>query len=232
MQKLLHTPSPLIPTVVGGFLSGLCGLLTGLLLNRKQRKHQKETEDELRDGVYAAMQHEADAVDAIYARTLGGSINKIRDKLEDLEAGTVKPGKNESFSLGIRDKEGARQAYFKRHAPLSEDWFPIFDKNAQYVGKFEETLRRRLLEFHAAAKDLIETFRLNNEYLKEMRDALIARSCVDASQPSYALATKHVSDGYNLLHRNWLAINAAHKKYIDKYYAFVGEPSRCSDRAA
>jgi hypothetical protein len=61
---------------------------------------------------------------------------------------------------------------FKYYVPIIGDYFPVYHGNVQFLGLLEEHLRAQIISGYNLAKSLVDTLRLNNEFLKERDRAL------------------------------------------------------------
>ena len=54
---------------------------------------------------------------------------------------------------------------------LTQDWFTVFDSNAVHLGRIEGEVSRQIVTVYARLKQVIEEYRINNEYIKELAES-------------------------------------------------------------
>jgi hypothetical protein len=77
------------------------------------------------------------------------------------------------FNRGIGGKLKARTGrMFLVRLALSQDYFTVFGANAVHLGKINPKTARAIISLYQTLKELIEAFRINNEYI-QMHDAVL-----------------------------------------------------------
>jgi hypothetical protein len=123
-------------------IGSLLAVGTGLLHYKIQRNWEKteaaREESDFQKNLKHLLESEAKAVAGIYRNNLGAKLMTVQ------------------------------QGWFTARAQLSVEWFPLFLANGQHLGRLSRDDLNVVLEFHIKAKDLIESFRINNRLLDDL----------------------------------------------------------------
>jgi hypothetical protein len=95
----------------------------------------------------------------------------VRNVLKAIEAEL--DALSEIFNQGIGSKLKAKKGrMFLVRLALSQDYFTVYGANAVYLGKINPETAKAIISLYQSLKQLIENFRINNEYL-QMHDAVM-----------------------------------------------------------
>lgn len=105
------------------------------------------------------------------ARQEKQDIEFVRNVLKSIEAEL--DALSEIFNQGIGSKLKARRGrMFLVRLALSQDYFTVYGANAVHLGKINPETAKAIISLYQTLKQLIENFRINNEYL-QMHDAVM-----------------------------------------------------------
>jgi hypothetical protein len=128
------------------FISSLLGaalaIFAGWLLHRIEIGHRRREEREFTRKVLKAIEAELDALFDIFNQGIGGKL-----------------------------KEKTGRMFLWRLA-LSQDYFTVFATNAVHLGKVDPEIAKTIITHYQSLKELIENFRINNEYV-QLYDAVV-----------------------------------------------------------
>jgi hypothetical protein len=133
-------------TVVGGVLAAAGGLVAVTYAEWSRKRRKLKEDAEFRANVLRAIRCELIATREVYDQGIGAKLKEVPD-------GQLFP-----FRLG-----------------LTQDWFTIFNANAVHLGKIDADISRQIIGVYTQSKQLIEEFRINNEYLQIIAQANIQR---------------------------------------------------------
>lgn len=143
---LISSISSICGALIGGFLAGYFALKATNKAHQNNLLIQKKNEENVLKGVLQALHDEIETLIERYQETVGSHI-------ESLEAG--KP--------------------FLSYYPIFSDFFTVYNSNAILIGKINDNdLRRLLVKTYVLAKGLVDSYRMNNEFIQkyEYLDAL------------------------------------------------------------
>ena len=135
-----------VSMVVGGVLAAAGGLVAVTYAEWSRKRRKLKEDAEFRANVLRAIRCELIATREVYDQGIGAKLKEVPD-------GQLFP-----FRLG-----------------LTQDWFTIFNANAVHLGKIDADISRQIIGVYTQSKQLIEEFRINNEYLQIIAQANIQR---------------------------------------------------------
>jgi hypothetical protein len=133
-----------VSTVLGGALAIAGGLGAVMYAERFQKRRKLEEDEEFRANVLRAIRCELIAIREVYDQGIGAKLKEVPD------------GQFLHVWLG-----------------LTQDWFTVFDANAVHLGRIHGDISRQIISVYTRSKQLIEEFRINNEYLRMISQANI-----------------------------------------------------------
>jgi hypothetical protein len=168
--------NPLVSTLLGGVLATAAGLVGAYWAHKLQVGHDQSNEARFAENVLRAIRYELEGLAELYDNNIGGLLKKHPE-------GQV----------------------FETKFYLSEKWFAVFDANAAHFGKIDGDLARRIIIVYGVLKVVIELYRINNEGLAALSDALIQ------SQSGGMSASQRL-----ITIRSYMIVHAARIKETDK----------------
>lgn len=121
--------------IVGGVLTGLFTILATNKTYEHQKKHSRETEEQLIKGLLQSIHDEIETVFDRYQETMGTRVELLRD--------------------------GEALLFYY---PLVSDFFSVYNGNAFLIGRIPNNdLRKRIIQTYTLSKGMIDSFRLNND---------------------------------------------------------------------
>jgi hypothetical protein len=132
----------LVSTLLGGALAIAGGFAATWLAHSLQARHKRREEVEFSKNLLRAIRCELEALQGIYDAGIGKRLNELKE------------GQMFVFRLG-----------------LTQDWFTVFDSNAVHLGRIEGEVSRQIVTVYARLKQVIEEYRINNEYIKELAES-------------------------------------------------------------
>jgi hypothetical protein len=130
-------------TLLGGALAITGGLVATWWAHKLQARRKQIEDAEFSNNVLRAIRRELEALQEIYDKGIGKALKKVPE------------GKPFLLWLG-----------------LTQEWFTVFNSNAVHLGKIEGEISRQIITVYARVKGLIEEFRINNEYLKQLNEVV------------------------------------------------------------
>ncbi len=95
------------------------------------------------------------------ARTLRGLLQVLHDELE-----SVQERYQETMGKEVESLQDGQPLLFV--FPVTNDYFAVYNGNASQIGRIENNdLRKSLVQTYVLAKGLVDSFKLNNEYLSK-----------------------------------------------------------------
>lgn len=165
-------------TVLGGLLAVIGGFAAVWYAHRLQQQHAKQEEEEFKANVLRAIRRELEVMTSVYEQAIGAELRGLSD-------GQV----------------------FETRLALTQDWFTVFSANAVHLGRLDADSSHRIVSIYTRVKQLIEEFRINNDYLQMWGEPEILATTGDADHQ--VLARK------GQVHR-WLVGQAAKLKILDE----------------
>jgi hypothetical protein len=157
----------LLGAMVGGILTGLASWLTirwQLTVESESREKQKK---ESINALLCALYHELDSVWAIYMQSIGQEIEKSPPAVQIPPKG------------------------FLMIFPITGDYFPVYEGNAASIGLIPDSLlRNKIITGYTLAKSLIDSYKMNNQFIWERRASLIEYHKAPANNPELRDATE------------------------------------------
>ena len=166
-------------TVLGGLLAAVGGFAAVWLAHWLQQRHAKKEEKEFNSNVLRAIRRELEVMASIYDKGIGGELRKLSD-----------------------------EQVFETRLGLTENWFTVFSANAVHLGRLDADSSRRIVTLYALMKQMIEEFRINNDYLQMQGEAKILATAAGDAEPEVLARRGQV-------HR-WLVAQTAKLKALDK----------------
>jgi hypothetical protein len=128
------------------FFSSLLGaavaVLAGFILHRIEVGDIRREDKEFVRNVLKSIEAELDALSGIFNQGIGGKLKERKGRM------------------------------FLVRLALSQDYFTVYVANAVHLGKVQPKMARAIISLYQTLKQLIENFRINNEYI-QMHDAVL-----------------------------------------------------------
>ncbi len=139
MLDLNSLCSGLIGAVVGGLIACLSAWFAVERTGKQARTLQAENDAKLLRGLLQVLHDELESVQERYQETMGKEVEALQD------------GQPLLFVF-----------------PVMNDFFAVYNGNASQIGRIgNNDLRKSLVQTYVLAKGLVDSFRLNNEYLSK-----------------------------------------------------------------
>jgi hypothetical protein len=146
---------PIIPSVVGGMLTGSVALL-GIWLTYKNNLRLNARQKQSRiNGILHAMRYELQVVNELYNEGHGGNLEAL--------------------------KEGEA---FTRIVEVSDNYLCIYPNNTEIVGQIDDKdLCRAIIATHHKASALNDRFKINNFALMHLKEVCTPAAYMDPAKP-------------------------------------------------
>jgi hypothetical protein len=177
-----------VSTVLGGTLAFVGGLVAVIYAERSQKRRKLEGDEEFRANVLRAIRCELIAIREVYDQGIGAKLSEVPD--------------GQLFPLRLG---------------LTQDWFTVFEANAVHLGNIDGNISRTIIGVYTLSKQLIEEFRINNEYL-----LLIAQAEIQVqAHPMHLTAEATLKNIQNNAVYQAGKIKAVDKKLKDEVQALI-----------
>jgi len=95
-------------------------------------------------------------------------------------------------SIGIRIASLPQGQAFLYFWPVSSEYFAVYHSNAVFIGHIKDNdLRKSLIQTYTYAKALIDSFRLNNNFIEKHQQALLITSQAPTDANKQVLKSLH-----------------------------------------
>jgi predicted outer membrane lipoprotein len=136
--------------LIGGFLATAGGVIVALFTDWLQRQQKRREDEQFRQNVLRSIRCELAALSSVYDKGIGNHLKALPE--------------GQPFLVKLY---------------LTQDWFSVFDGNAQHFGKLDGEISEKIIVIYCRMKQMIEEFRINNECL----DATL-KAQLDANGPN------------------------------------------------
>jgi hypothetical protein len=160
------------------------------LVEGRRKDREKQADDEFTRNVLRAIRRELEALAAIYDKGMGARLT----------------------NTPIGQPLDARLA-------ITQDWFTVFSANAVNLGKVDGAACKQIVLVYALLKGLIEEYRINNELLAKIDEAVAVHSSGFPVRVSVA-----VLKAWNVTQTGVIrTVDAALKSEVQKLFSLLDE---------